>query len=342
MLLRGQGEELCSRCHDAVAPAGTDPALVHAPARGGECRACHGGHEGTDPGLLHRAPPGLCAECHGGVVERAGLSHGHAPAAEGECATCHEPHAGREPGLLASTPRELCAGCHDPQDPAAVRGHRSIAIGGGDCAGCHDPHGSDRPGLFPPFAHGPYEEGRCEVCHSGPGGALEKSGAAACVGCHGDHAADAARSVPHAPLLGEEGCVACHSPHAGKTAALLRRDSVASTCFSCHDRAMFAGEVRHPEQECGTCHAPHGSETPGMLIAPQSELCLGCHDVAASHVHPYQGPALDPRTGEELTCTSCHAPHSGSFETLLTHDRDRALCVQCHLGPNLEVKGIER
>ena len=100
---------------------------------------------------------------------------------------------------------------------------------------------------------------------------------------------------------------------------------------------MFAGEFKHGESECSTCHAPHGSEHAGLLVASQEELCGGCHDAASTHTHPVGAPALDPRTGKSLQCTSCHAPHSAAHETLLTHDKKRRLCVQCHLGPNLEV-----
>jgi predicted CXXCH cytochrome family protein len=62
-------------------------------------------------------------------------------------------------------------------------------------------------------------------------------------------------------------------------------------------------------------------------------------DVPGTHAHPFQGPTKDPRTGEDIRCTSCHSPHSSTEETLLTHGKKRELCVQCHLGPNLEVRG---
>ena len=67
--------------------------------------------------------------------------------------------------------------------------------------------------------------------------------------------------------------------------------------------------------------------------------CSICHDdVADTHLHPYGDPVRDPRTGDVLRCTSCHAPHSSEHEGLTTHEKDRALCIQCHVGPNLEVR----
>jgi predicted CXXCH cytochrome family protein len=137
-------------------------------------------------------------------------------------------------------------------------------------------------------------------------------------------------------------CLNCHSPHAGETKALLVRDQVDKTCFSCHDRGMFAKEVKHPGYEdCTICHDPHGSDTKSLLQGRQDELCMTCHDVSQTHVHPYSGPTKDPRTGDEMKCTSCHNPHSTSEEHLLRYEKQRALCVQCHVGPNMEIIGAE-
>ena len=103
---------------------------------------------------------------------------------------------------------------------------------------------------------------------------------------------------------------------------------------------MFAKKNQHPDAEpCTNCHAAHGSSTSKILKAPQNTLCMQCHDVAKMHAHPYGGPAKDPRTGTELQCTSCHSPHSSDHEKLLLMDEKRNLCVQCHFGTNLEVRG---
>jgi predicted CXXCH cytochrome family protein len=221
-----------------------------------------------------------------------------------------------------------------------VSKHRGFRAGSGNCAGCHDPHGSDKPGLAPAFTHAPYAEGACDACHAGTTG-LVAAGAALCVACHTEHEADAARAVPHKAVTDSTGCLNCHAPHGGKTEALLTRDDMGKTCFACHDRGAFAKSVKHPaEVGCDVCHDPHGSQTKGILAEAQVALCSGCHDdVAEIHAHPYQGPKKDPRTGEDLVCTSCHSPHSSEEEALLTHEKRRQLCVQCHLGPNLEVRG---
>jgi predicted CXXCH cytochrome family protein len=103
---------------------------------------------------------------------------------------------------------------------------------------------------------------------------------------------------------------------------------------------MFAQKNSHPDAlECATCHDAHGSGQSGLLLDKQPALCGQCHDAASTHSHPFQEPARDPRTGNALVCTSCHNPHGSPHEQLLTHEKRRELCVQCHRGPNLEVRG---
>jgi predicted CXXCH cytochrome family protein len=241
--------------------------------------------------------------------------------------------------LLSVPATELCTSCHQRETPEFQARHGGYRAGKGDCTSCHDPHGSPGPGLTLAYRHQPYDAKECAACHTGTDG-LKSEGAALCTTCHGNHAQDLVKPAPHAAVTGEDGCLSCHSPHAGRTKSLLATDTVGATCLTCHDRKLFEGSLKHPDMtECGTCHEPHGSETAGILVAPQAELCSTCHDPSQSHSHPFAGPAKDPRTGDELRCSSCHHPHSGELEQLLTHDKTRDLCVQCHLGPNLEVQG---
>jgi predicted CXXCH cytochrome family protein len=341
-LLKDSDPALCGSCHGDVAalPAGSDPALVHSPVRDGSCRSCHGDHDGIMPGLLRDRMPDVCDSCHQPVVERSRWPNGHAPAKAGECLKCHSPHAGAEEGLLKAPVREVCAECHDQTTAAFKTDHGGFDVTG-NCTSCHNPHGSKGKGLRPSVEHRPYAENRCENCHAGPG-AMKAAVPELCTSCHGDHAGDAAKPVRHAAVVEGASCLNCHSPHAGETPALLVRDQVDKTCLSCHERSMFAGPVKHPGfEDCSTCHDAHGSETKGLLSGAQEELCMTCHDVSTTHVHPYSGPTKDPRTREAMNCTSCHNPHSSQHEHLLLKEKKRALCVECHVGPDLEVIGEE-
>lgn len=341
-LLRGDAGETCANCHEDLGQSlkAAVAELVHAPVARGECAQCHGGHDGLSPGLLNKAVPAVCGDCHAAVLERAAAKGGHGPARDGKCLECHDPHLGKADALLASDTRMLCERCHDTKKATFQTAHGGYQTAAGSCTSCHDPHGSPNKGLLPAFAHAPYEGQECAACHASPT-EMVATGADLCVSCHADHTEDAKQPVPHAPVGDARACLNCHGPHAGKTQSLLNRDDQPSTCLSCHPRSMFEREHRHPEldEQCATCHQVHGSKVEGLLKAAQEDLCAQCHDAAKSHFHPFGAPLRDPRNGGTLTCSSCHQPHSSDHEMLLTHDKKRELCVQCHLGSNLEVRG---
>jgi predicted CXXCH cytochrome family protein len=339
-LLWAADTTLCAACHsdvtERVRTASVD--RVHPPVEEGKCRTCHAGHEGFVPGMLKEDTPGLCAQCHPTVVQRAQSEGAHPVARDEECSVCHDPHVGEVDGLLTESMQATCENCHDTQSAPYKDKHLEVEGVTGACTGCHDPHGSDKKGLLLAVSHAPYEDGDCQVCH-GDDQKLTAVGAALCTSCHGELADAENFAYPHAAVTQGDQCLSCHSPHASRVQKLLVRDSTKKTCLSCHSRELFEGSVVHGETECTTCHAVHGSDIAGLLVENQLELCGTCHDAAEAHVHPYSGPAKDPRTGRELQCSSCHSPHSSNYPKLLTHDKDRELCVQCHLGPNLEVQG---
>jgi len=272
-------------------------------------------------------------------VQRSRGPNGHAPARDGKCLDCHDPHLGSESGaLLRVSQRELCGRCHDASAATFKAKHHGFATGQGSCTSCHDPHGTGKSGLVNAFQHAPYAEGSCDVCHQADGQLLA-TGVELCASCHADQASGDKKTL-HAAVTTGKGCSSCHAPHAGRAEKLLVRENLAETCFACHDRRMFEHSRKHPDvTTCTTCHEPHGSPQRQLLVQSQDRLCSQCHDPAEKHSHPYGPPARDPRTGEPLRCASCHNPHSSEQESLLTHSKSRELCIQCHRGPNLEVRG---
>ena len=107
-------------------------------------------------------------------------------------------------------------------------------------------------------------------------------------------------------------------------------------CTSCHFKTgEFADKSRasiltHDGMECTNCHTPHGSENARYLKSTDVDLCTGCHERAHSSSHPIGPDVIDPRTGEPLTCLSCHKLHGADFEPYLPLSQEVDLCIQCH------------
>ncbi|HHK60336.1 MAG TPA: hypothetical protein ENJ73_01245, partial [Desulfobacterales bacterium] len=56
-------------------------------------------------------------------------------------------------------------------------------------------------------------------------------------------------------------------------------------CLTCHDRAGFRDRYAHQpvaRGRCLACHLPHVSRYANLLMQPEPELCLSCHQQVAS------------------------------------------------------------
>jgi len=88
------------------------------------------------------------------------------------------------------------------------------------------------------------------------------------------------------------------------------------------------------------CHNPHESEHNNLLIRPINSLCSDCHENASSgkHViknfgydHPIQNLPDPLRSGEMLSCISCHSPHGSETELFfLNNTGPEHVCLMCH------------
>jgi predicted CXXCH cytochrome family protein len=171
----------------------------------------------------------------------------------------------------------------------------------------------------------------CAKCHgTSKTGSLVAQGNELCFQCHATTKQWLAKPVVHQPLKTENGCVSCHGPHGGMESPLLvRREE--SLCRTCHGDKLFKGKTRHEalEDGCMSCHDPHSSTQGKLLVNDVTTLCKGCHEDLSKHTHPTSG-GRDPRTGQPLSCTGCHLPHTADQPSLLSHEPRRELCVQCH------------
>lgn len=161
-----------------------------------------------------------------------------------------------------------------------------------------------------------------------------------CYGCHDQSLFT--KKVVHAAVF--MGCTGCHNPHASANAKLLVSPTP-GLCFNCHDKAAFTKKNVHQpvaSGDCTVCHNPHSGENPSLLTSVVPDLCLMCHDKMSSgrHVlagygpgdHPVSGKADPSHPGSDLSCISCHGPHSSDFASLVVAEtgNPRSLCLVCH------------
>ena len=220
--------------------------------------------------------------------------------------------------------------------------HRRLPVSTIECGSCHNPHGSDQPSLIRSKPHAVLMTcGRCHDVNGPKPAALLAKGTDLCFRCHS--AVKVASQKPGAHKALQSGCVSCHSPHAADTPGLVKGDG-RQICFSCHAgikkmiAASFSIHVSTGEAgRCTACHAPHQSDNGRLLRAPKVSLCVTCHKDHSSFSHPTGPTVNDPRSGQPLTCLSCHAPHGSAFPSMLIANPQRELCLQCHTeeGPSL-------
>ena len=323
-LLQDQVKDLCYSCHIDVAEEQAR-GMVHQPVRTGQCLGCHNPHGSDQAGLLNDKMATTCFSCHEALPRK--HKNTHQPFADGECNACHQPHQSEYPYLLAADQDKLCYRCHSQS--TLNNKHKNFPAKLKNCGSCHNPHGSDRPGLIRNILHEPYTEG-CSSCHEGKNTPVLID---TCLMCHPEVSEQMASSHNHLVRYQDNGCMACHSPHAGDDQRLLKGKE-RHVCRSCHE-ATFERyqetEYKHQMTDaCNNCHAPHGSNHPAMFKGPINDVCSDCHDRHGEFSHPIGEDVFDPRTGQMMTCGSCHARKGADHEYHTRFERKKALCVQCH------------
>ena len=182
-----------------------------------------------------------------------------------------------------------------------------------------------------------------------------------CLECHGDHVA-----AEHIHAAIKQGCAACHSIEAHKDATyVILKHTKPVVCFECHQpETLSQAHFPYASGMCTRCHNPHGSQNSKLLRAKANELCLNCHLLTPQTVpsrymptialtannttgHPYArhpvSGTLDPLTGEEMSCMSCHLAHGGGKthylkmaaeipeDALNQNTETKDMCSKCHL-----------
>ena len=350
----------CSACHAGI--TGEDP--MEAYPDPSVCTACHNGNTAplvewekpeqrqSNLRFTHLPHEFGCAFCHqpGGPDDVENLAYPepatclgcHAPeapehlAAFGSCETCHVPvGSSRLPADAAlSFPSP---GTHAESDFLTGHGRLATDFSAG-CSVCHDRsscltcHGgfTQLPAAILAIPN-PAEEGPRGVvtARSGPGGfhpagfatshAVEAElGQPECTSCHAESSClqchDGLESSGFHPL----NFMASHGPEAyGRM----------SDCTSCHNSEAF----------CRECHLNLGLEGRGGVVAPfhdNQALWLLSHPQAAR-----QDLESCVSCHRQTDCLRCHSarsglginPHGPDFDPSRILDRNRRMCIVCHL-----------
>lgn len=327
---------LCLECHKKLKEK-LDQGGMHTAVSEGNCTDCHNPHSSVNKRLLVADQKELCWKCHKGTQEKIKNPVKHMPFDQGNCSACHDPHASANEYQLKESANKLCKGCHAPR--CNVKGVPiTDTTGKMECIRCHDGHNSQYEGLFGPFGHAPFLAKSCESCHNPiePGKKITTlgKGAELCFGCH-EKKPDNFREGDVHGTFGELSCSLCHEFHSAGNAKLTRDPS--RVCMECHGAIekriaimkKSLGKV-HKEKNCLNCHKPFHSSQPHYLKQNAISLCGSCHKGQHEVTHPVGENVKDPRDGKMVTCLSCHSLHSARAEFMLSFDRKKQLCIQCH------------
>jgi DmsE family decaheme c-type cytochrome len=130
-----------------------------------------------------------------------------------------------------------------------------------------------------------------------------------CFQCHKDRRAQMFRSS-HMPVReGKMVCADCHNPHGSVTEALLKKDSINDTCYTCHaeKRGPFLFEHAPVRENCDNCHEPHGTVNEYSLKLSRPRLCFECHGFGHGQSTGINSPYTMGRS-----CQNCHTAIHGS------------------------------
>lgn len=234
----------------------------------------------------------------------------HVPEKEAKCTECHVMTADTEGGADGAT--TFCVKCHGYQVKVKFV-HGPITVGG--CGACHE------------FGSTPHKYD------------IEQQGAELCFVCHGDVQAKFQHAYVHGPVaMGL--CISCHSPHGSQFKYQLRNQQ-STMCLACHEdvRPKMGRFRQHrplQEENCTGCHDPHSSDNPTLFLkGTGAGLCVLCHSEQKINAHSHQKEGPPTRTVDgmkldskgNLTCQSCHDPHSSDEDKLFTV---KGGCMACH------------
>ncbi len=335
-----KGQNLCLTCHTQGLNV-PEKGSRHAALDMG-CETCHTVHKTGEPGKLEfdyhltKTTPALCIDCHD--VKDASLIKAHQgqPFATANCIQCHDPHQSAQAKLMQKFTHppfadKTCEVCHQPAKDGKVvltqTDSKAICVtchaeqaekiekakvqhpgAQGDCVACHNPHAGKTPGFIQPDPVN------------------------ACLACHSEQADQFKKAHLHQPAFGQ-GCATCHEPHGGNNEHLLRAKGNA-LCLECHgpDSQPQKLESEHLITIFnGSVKLPDDYYVKNKVAILPIKYGLG-HPVEGHPVTDVMDPTNVTKVKAQISCLTCHQPHSSAQPDLLVKDQanNMVFCDTCH------------
>ena len=278
-----------------------------------KCTACH--DEGDSPGVLRM-----------GQTKHGTRADGRTPT----CINCHgdsDRHikSVRAGGNTAVVPPDVVFGPKTKSTPAA----RNEA-----CLNCHQ---QDAKRVFWSGSQHQARDVVCTSCHQMHTAhdrvRDKRTQPEVCFSCHKEQRALSNKPSHHPIPEGKMTCSNCHNPHGTAGIKLLVKDSVNSTCYTCHaeKRGPFLHSHQPVSDDCTNCHNPHGTTADYMLKTRPPFLCLGCHDPSS---HPGNLPGLaanvDMSKNKAGTSLGATTPSDNINTSGVVGKTQGLACVNCH------------
>lgn len=183
-----------------------------------------------------------------------------------------------------------------------------------------------------------------DLSNAGPGGSVDTD--QVCVFCHTPHQ-DAGTLQPlwnHQPSVsGPYGAYTSDTMDHGTTTLPSTGQAVSTLCMSCHDGTIAVTSLHNPPNDwtptitaggdLGADGKLAGASSMGTDLTNDHPINFAISDGTDAEINPLASITV-PLFGvgvNEVQCASCHDPHGGVEDPLLTQTMvASALCTNCH------------
>ena len=256
-----------------------------------------------------------CTRCHGADSDFPVLAIGqtkHGTVADGRTPTCTSCHGASETHINRP------AGAKERPRPERVFGKKSNVSAETQNQACLTCHQGGKRIHWQGSLHASRDTTctSCHQVHTGHDKVRDKTTQAeVCLSCHKEHRAQISRPSRHPIKEGKVACSDCHNPHGSAGPAMMVRDNVNDTCYTCHmeKRGPFVRTHQPVTEDCSICHNPHGTTTPNLLKSRAPFLCQQCHEPTSHRGNPASltGTSTSANTLAR-GCLNCHTNIHGT------------------------------